>query len=320
MLERSTWRRLMVAPVALVALLAAVGDPASASRGGKADDALARAVAVQINAAASVTAEAHGDQTTRSSGASLVVPGILEVRTAQSAAETHVRNNLRARAETQLGDVQLKSSARINGLTDWALTAAEDLSVSLTALRTECDLGRRTGTARTELVVHERTAALLGLDGELDGDGVLIDPGPNTRVDLGGGVSLVLNEQRRMNRAGRDAQIVVIGAVVRVRGIVVATLASSHCHLRGDVVVTGGGEDGRPVLGPEADIEGPASDVQVDAGAQARFETEARAGAQVRIETEARAGAHAFVAVREASRSRLASFRAGAYVRAASYF
>lgn len=403
MLQCSPRRRLMIAPVALVALVAAVGGPASASRP-KAGDALARAVAVQINASASVVAEARGDQANRSSGASLTVPEILEVRTAESVAETRVRSGLRARAETHLGGVRLKvSTARIQRLTDRALTEAEasvrevlrtacaagvrveaeavaaatvrsvahadagtpfgglrvegsleaelraevravldgedlgrpvcegrthrlagrvvaaiepavraaidaHLSIPLTALRTECDLGRRAGTARTELLVHQRTAALLGLDGELDGDGVLIEAGPNTGVNLGGGVSLVLNEQRRTNRAGREAHIVVNGVVLRVDGVVVATLASSQCQLRGDVVIESGGEDGMLTVAPEADLEGLGAELQVEADLEARLETEGRVGAQ------------GSVAAREERWSRLASFEAGAYVRATGHF
>lgn len=394
MLERSPrHRRLVVVTVALLAAAAAAAGSASASRPRPpADDALARAVALQVNAAASVVAEARGDQTSTVSGTSLTVPGILELRTADSAARTRLGSDLRARAETHLGHLHLQAStARIDqvvarvvagaetgvrnalqvactlgiGVETEAVVAAavhgvalgaagtplalgldgpldaeiraevravlgtEDLSgpacaggigrlagrvvaaverpvraaldahlsVSLTALRTECDLGRRSARASTELVVHRRTAALLGLDGELDGDGVLVRVGPNTGVDLGGGVSVILNQQHRTNRPGREAQITVHGAVVRIDGIVVATLASSHCRLWGDVAIdTGTGGSGLTVT-PE-----------VDAGVEAGVDAGVEADAEVSV------------ASRTGTGSRLASFTAGAYIRATRHF
>ena len=335
MSEHSSRRRPMTAAAALLALLAAVSGPASASRGRPAaGDAVARAVAVQVNASGHVVAKARGDQSNRASGASVAIPEVLEVRTAESVAATQVRSALAARAETHLGGVRLRASAaRVGEVTDRALTEAEaairlalqaacaarvrvegdavvaagvrgmahggagtpfgylvvdasleaalraeatavldsedgsdllcdsrivrlagrivaafapavreavdaQLSVSLSALRTRCELGRRGGTAGTEIVVHRRTAALLGLNGDLDGDGVLVRPGPNTGVSLGGGVSLVLNEQHRRSRARREAHITVNGAVLRVDGIVAVTLASSRCELRGDVTAS----------------------------------------------------------------------------------
>lgn len=398
MLERSPRHRRLVVTVALLAAAAAAGGSASASRPRPpADDALARAVALQVNAAASVVAEARGDQTSTVSGASLTVPGILELRTADSAARTRLGSGLRARAGTDLGHLHLQAStARIDQVIARVLAGAESgvretlevactlrigvetepvvaaavhgaalgaagtplatlppdgsldaeiraevravleaeelggpacaggigrlagrvvaaverpvraaldahLSVSLTALRTECDLGRRSARASTELVVHRRTAALLGLDGELDGDGVLVRVGPNTGVDLGGGVSVILNQQHRTNRPGREAQITVHGAVVRIDGIVVATLASSHCRLWGDVTIdTGTGGSGLTVA-PE-----------VEAGFEAGFDAGFDAGAE--------ADAEVSVASRTGTGSRLASFTAGAYIRATRHF
>lgn len=284
----SRWRRTIV-PTTLIALLAAAG-PVSASRGGgPSGDVLARAVALQVNAAAHVVADARGGRSDRATGASLAVDGLLAVRTADAAAETEVGGGRRARAHTHLGRVSVQApTVRVGGLIE-AVLDESNLSLSLSSLRTECSQDRSSGSARTDLIVHRGTARLLGLDGEVHGDGVLVSPKPDTGVDLGGGVSLVLNQQQVTHRSGRAVGVTVNGAVLRAGGLVVATLASSQCQLQG-------GADGEPAQGPSD------SGVRVDANVEAQAAVSA--GTRRRVSMDSRA----------AGGSRLAAFRAGAYV------
>jgi hypothetical protein len=206
-----------------------------------------------------------------------------------------VSGGLQARAESQLGDVHLTA-------------AAGRLTLDLTALRTECSLDRRAGSARTRLVLLQATAGRLGLHGDPDGDGVLVEPAPNTRIDLGAGVSVVLNEQRFKHRSGRPAEITVSGAAVRIAGLVVTTLASSHCQLHGDPA-PGGADHTISVPAVHAHV-GP-----VDAQLQPEADTPARVEARVPFRARGQISAY-----RQAGAFGLVSFRAGAYVRAAGWF
>jgi hypothetical protein len=135
------------------------------------------------------------------------------------------------------------------GLTD-QLTAiiADRLDLNIEALRTECTLDAVAGTAtgKTEILFSQGTWSTLQAFnpqtlGQLpvtlnQGGNVSVQVPPNTTVDLGGIVKLVLNEQTTSSGNG-TASYKVNGAHVSVAGVADVALASSNCELTGTELV-----------------------------------------------------------------------------------
>jgi hypothetical protein len=159
------------------------------------------------------------------------------------------------------------------GLTD-QLTGiiANRLDLNIEALRTECMLDAVSGaaTGKTELVFSQSTWSMLQafnpqtlsqLPVTLNqGGNVSVQVPPNTTVDLGGIVKLVLNEQTTSSGNG-SASYKVNGAHVSVAGLADVTLAGSSCQLTGtDMVVPAVPENDVlgiyvPSLNPHLDLD-----------------------------------------------------------------